>query len=280
MKCANPIAIKTFRRKGKDIYTKPVYVNCGKCMACLSKKKNEWAIRLYGESMTHKESCFLTLTYDQKYLPTDNKVKLSHITNFIKKIRLHCLPKRIRFFQVGEYGDQRQRPHYHIIIYGYDFNDKQFLYTDDNGLKHFNSVQLSKLWKKGLSEVGEVNIASCLYISKYVVKSVVEYVDDETPIITTMSRRPGIGKLFFDKYRSDMLPHGYIVINGIKFSIPKYFFNCLKKVDMLQYTQIKSKRKQYAEEKAKDFTPAYREALKINSEKRAKTKRSFEDANI
>lgn len=39
-----------------------------------------------------------------------------------------------------------------------------------------------------------------------------------------MSRRPGIGSAWLDRYKSDVYPHDYVVIrDGIKVKPPKYF---------------------------------------------------------
>jgi hypothetical protein len=52
-----------------------------------------------------------------------------------------CL--KVRFFHCGEYGDLTRRPHYHALIFGYDFPDRillkksiQMLY--DNALSDYS----------------------------------------------------------------------------------------------------------------------------------------------
>ena len=57
-----------------------------------------------------------------------------------------------------------------------------------------------------------------------------EWVNPETgeifnrkPEYTTMSRRPGIGKAWLDKFASDVYPYDFVVLNGSKMKPPKYY---------------------------------------------------------
>lgn len=36
---------------------------------------------------------------------------------------------RIKYFAAGEYGGNTARPHYHLLIYGYDFSDSLIPYS-------------------------------------------------------------------------------------------------------------------------------------------------------
>ena len=56
------------------------------------------------------------------------------------------------------------------------------------------------------------------------------FIDPETgemhsvkPEYSTMSRRPGIGKGWFDKYKKDVYPRDYLIVNGQKTRPPKYY---------------------------------------------------------
>ena len=48
------------------------------------------------------------------------------------------------------------------------------------------------------------------------------------PEYCTMSRKPGIGKTWFEKYQSDVYPHDYCEINGKKIPPPRYYDDLLK----------------------------------------------------
>lgn len=69
------------------------------------------------EATQHGVNCFLTLTYDDDHLPSSGSLAPNDSKNFLKRLRKHFAPARIRFFLVGEYGDQTWRPHYHAIVF-------------------------------------------------------------------------------------------------------------------------------------------------------------------
>ena len=76
------------------------------------------------ESQVHADNCFVTLTYDDEHLPRPHRpghwmpsLSPYHVTNFIKRLRRHYeIP--IRYFLAGEYGNDSQRPHYHLALFG------------------------------------------------------------------------------------------------------------------------------------------------------------------
>lgn len=150
---------------------------------------------------------------------------------------------RIRYFHCGEYGSQLQRPHHHACLFGCDFSDKT-LWNVRDGVKLYRSSQLEKLWPYGFSTIGEVTFASAAYVARYVTKKIngkgaakhygikadvetgeVSYL--KTPEYVTMSRRPGIGKEWFEEYASDCFPSDFITIDGIKLAVPRYYLKQL-----------------------------------------------------
>ena len=64
-----------------------------------------------------------------------------------------------------------------------------------------------------------------------------------------MSRRPGIGKDWFDKYFNDVYSHDYVVIrNGVRCRPPSYYDNAFDRINPTKLKELKQKRM----EKAKD----------------------------
>lgn len=121
------------------------------------------------------------------------------------------------------------------------FPDRLYFQTTDSGEKIFTSGQLSRLWPFGFSSVGDVTFGSAAYVARYHLKKVGSVVSDNhyldkrsgemlSPEYVTMSRRPGIGKGWYDKFKLDMYPSGFRIIDGRKVS-PARYYDSLFEVD-------------------------------------------------
>lgn len=200
----------------------------------------------------HSEAIFLTLTYDNDHLKYFEGVQpetgeiintpglvLEDLQKFIKDLRNHYRDRKIRYFACGEYGDHTQRPHYHLIIFGYRPSDEKF-FRRDRMFNYYVSDELSKLWPYGLHVYAEVSWDSCAYTARYVTKKL--YGDDakryddkniKAPFCI-MSTRPGIGYEWYldhkDMFRDDQKVY-YMAGSdrSISFNKPRYF----KKLDDL-----------------------------------------------
>lgn len=236
-----------------------VEVPCGQCIGCRLERSRRWAVRIMHEAQLHQDNTFITLTYnDEELNKNKNKtlIKKDH-QNFIKKLRSDYRNKKIRYFHCGEYGDKHKRPHYHSIIFGLEFEDKK-LWKTVNGNKLYTSEKLEKLWGKGFTIIGAVTFESAAYVARYITKKVTGDLADEhygfvdkttgevvqlrEPEYVTMSRRPGIGRDWYDKFKSDCYPKDFITIRGVKQSVPRYYDSILEKEDKKQLDKVKAKR--------------------------------------
>lgn len=221
--------------------TSPFEVPCNNCMGCRLDRSLQWATRIVHESKMWERNSFLTLTYDAENLPTNYSLDVRHTQLFMKRLR-ESLPQKIRFFGCGEYGEKGGRPHYHIIIFNHDFNDK-ILYTIKNGNKLYTSTTLTNLWQLGHATTGDVTPESAAYVARYTTKKytgklVADHyyrlspVDGQyysvKPEFGVMSRRPGIGATWLEKFRDDVFPSGFIVVDGQKRPPPRFYVNKLK----------------------------------------------------
>ena len=77
---------------------------CGQCDPCRLKRKKLWANRIMLESFKHKDSSFITLTYDEKNHPKDGSLKLKDVQDWLKRFRFAILPRTIRYYLAGECG--------------------------------------------------------------------------------------------------------------------------------------------------------------------------------
>jgi len=201
-------------------------------------------MRCEHERQLHARSCFITLTYNDEWLPEDWSLDVSVFQRFMKRLR-NRFGSGIRFFHCGEYGDRYGRPHYHAIIFGMDFDDKREHKTEKNGTILYTSKILSSLWADpdtgltyGHAIIGDVTFESSAYVARYILKKINGDMADEhyqfccpktgvfydrKPEYTTMSRRPGIGKGWFDKYHSDVYPRDFVVIRGKQMRPPKFY---------------------------------------------------------
>lgn len=222
----------------------PVKISCGQCIGCRQDRVSAWAVRCTHEAQVHSDSCFITLTYDDEHVPQDYSVKLHHWQLFMKRLRKR-FGSGIRFFACGEYGEQGGRPHYHALLYGFDFPDKVY-YSTRNGHRVFKSQALEELWGMGRGEVGSVTIESAGYCAQYVQKKQngdrafdhytrISPMNGETytvsPEFAVMSRRPGIGDEWFHRFAGDVFPSDHVVIDDQSRRVPDFY---VKRLAMLQ----------------------------------------------
>ena len=274
MTCYHPLL--AYRNEGKIVFNKPFAfakgfnLPCGQCIGCRLKYSQEWAVRLMHENQMHEQSCFITLTMNDEYLLTrENPFSLdkSEFQRFMKRVRKR-FGKEIRYFHCGEYGEENHRPHYHAIIFGLDFEDKELFKVRDE-VRLYASEKLAELWPYGFSTLGDVTYESAAYVARYVTKKFKgkdaekHYIrwDPLTgegipiePEYATMSRKPGIGKTWFDKYKSDVFPHDYVVIKKHKIRPPRFYDNQLSEDE---FEQLKQKR----QEELPEVIDEYNEAL-------------------
>ena len=94
-----------------------------------------------------------------------------------------------------------------------------------------------------------------------------------------MSLKPGIGAAWFEKYgEQDVYDSGdFIVINGKKYSTPRYYDTLLERLDVEKLSETKADRKQRGEAHASNNT--YERLLvreEVQLKKLDKLKRNYE----
>ena len=57
------------------------------------------------------------------------------------------------------------------------------------------------------------------------------------PEYCTMSRMPGLGQSWFEKFKSDVYPHDYVVINNFKCKPPRFYDNQLSEEELKEIKQ-------------------------------------------
>ncbi len=227
------------------------------------------------ESRMHADNLFVTLTYDQEHINDNNELVPSHFTKFIKHLRRRSPQKRFSFFGCGEYGERTARPHYHGLLFGFDFVDK--LSINSTATSHaFSSRELDDVWGRGLAELGTVTSASAAYVAGYVRKKVrAQRYQRANPLtgellepeFARMSLRPAIGRRWIEKYWNDVYPRDFVVFDGRKGKPPRYYDKFMDQEHPLIMEEVRQKR---CDEADHDVTRYTREAGEAIAEARTK----------
>lgn len=252
----------------------PIKLPCRQCIGCRLVYSRENAIRIMHENALHDSSSFITLTYDNDRVPRSECHAISslyyrHFQLFCKRMREKIKP--FRFFMCGEYGDDFQRAHFHACIFGIGFDDKYYWRQSPAGFPLYRSPLLESLWDFGNAEIGELSFDSAAYVARYVCKKVTgelaeshyEQLDlssgeicRRVPEFANMSRRPGIGAGWIEKYCGDVYPEDEVVFKGQAYKPPRYYDEYYKRVAPEVLDLIKFERKRAAAACVEDVTPA------------------------
>lgn len=207
-------------KKQTNIDGSTIIVPCGKCPECRRRRIAGWTHRLLQEDKKAISAFFLTLTYDVDHVPiTKNKfltLKKHDLQCFIKRLR-KMQKTKIIYFACGEYGGQKKRPHYHMILFNLE--------------KDQYAVEAWTLDKKLIGELkfGTVTGSSIAYTLKYMDKpSVVPQFknDDREKEFQVMSK--GIGASYISEksinwHNADKLNRMFVPISDYKVSMPRYY---------------------------------------------------------
>jgi len=174
---------------------------CGQCLPCRISRRRLWAHRLVLESYKHSAASFVTLTYKPEALPPGGTLVPKHTQDWLKRLRKALGPRGLRFFLVGEYGEESGRPHYHAALFGVrpcvmPLNKKCLWHCEDCKLVH-------DTWGQGVTHNGELTPDSAQYVAGYVTKKMTsdksafqrEFLKGRFPEFARMSLKPGIGSL-------------------------------------------------------------------------------------
>lgn len=212
----------------------------------------------------HNASCFITLTYRNEDLPEVGSLIPRHLQAFHKRLHNQLLYKTglgIRYFACGEYGDLNKRPHYHSIIFGHEFGDLKFYTKNSRGEDIFTSKALDKLWGHGECKVGAVTFESASYVARYCLKVAPKWqrerghyevydadgrIHERVPEFSHMSRRPGIGRPYFDKYGAEIMQHDTIIVGGREVPSIRYYDKLFEAIDPPRFKEVKKVRHRVA----------------------------------
>ena len=217
MKCRNPITLSK-NTNGDHVWDS---FPCGQCLNCRITKRQSWTLRILLEMRKHEFNYFLTLTYSNDYIPEGGNLEKADLQKFWKRLRKR-FGHKIRFFAVGEYGDQTLRPHYHAVIFTDHEIPVERRHRPGSSVHYWHSDLVEDSWLDGCrtdctpipGESDGVKIAR--YVAGYVLKKIKDdrskklkpkmvggywrifnlrgwRLEKLAPQFSTMSTKPGIG---------------------------------------------------------------------------------------
>jgi len=289
VECDNPYYVRFPIPKVED--GKPIYgfgAGCGKCLVCLKKRKSAWSFRLQEEQLDSFSSAFVTLTYNDRFLPfgetgpTGNKQDHFHFIKWLKYYEKDLRLKRrgsisegelerkrlgikedkpLKYYGIIEYGDQFNRPHMHYIIYNVkDWENIKLAWSSQvkQGSKYYPGESMGRI------EVDECNVNTIDYVLKYITKHDPQDGDfeDKEKELSFMSKGLGAGFINPGSLRYIQQPHGNQVVNqrGNKTALPRYF-NKKYLTEAQRNKKSAYIRREVEEKKETDYNNAVRRGL-------------------
>lgn len=238
--------------QGGMVYTFPA--DCGKCLPCLKKRKNQWSFRLVQEKKEAFSSYFVTLTYNDTFLPMGEYGSVGNINDhkdFIKFLNYYENPdilearydisieelsrlknaikedKKLRYYSVFEYGDERGRVHWHYLLFNvHDIRNISRAWSEQVCIGKDGRKKLYAPGRgKGKVDIDDCNVNTIDYVLKYMIKTPLEKQNKEVREKQFHSKGMGIGVA--DKQFVDLIKRedGNQVVNsrGIKIPLPRYY---------------------------------------------------------
>lgn len=166
------------------------------------------------------DNTFATLTYEDSKLPVLASsglatLEMKHLQDWLKRLRKVILPLRVRYYAVGEYGDETERPHYHVALFGFPTcvrNRTRRRIGSERPVWRDCCPQcrmVGDTWGHGDVDLGTVEVGSAQYLAQYVTKKMTSKDDSRlrgrAPEFARMSLKPGIGADFMHEVASTLM---------------------------------------------------------------------------
>lgn len=243
---------------------------CGQCRFCRAERCRQWGMRAALESKLYNVNSFITLTYSPEHLPANGCLDYDAPVAFMKRLRKRH-GSDIRSYGCAEYGSKGGRPHYHLCLFNFDFEDKKQIRNHGGRDALFESEELRDLWPFGYSSVGSLTFESAAYVAGYCTKKLTgkldhlyeiynpltgevlqneqgEYLRRPVERSVSVSRMPGIGRPWYDRFGDYVRRNDFVVINGHKMRPPKYFDSIFEREFPEEFLAVKQSRAEVGKE--------------------------------
>jgi len=170
---------------------------------------------------------------------------------------------RIKTTGCAEYGENFERPHFHLLVFNFDFPDKTFHMMRSNDWSDqewptYTSPLLSKLWPYGFHEIGTLTEESAAYVARYVTKKIsgkkAEEHYDGRPPERLVCNSKGIGLRWLHQYKNEILRNDSVMWKHREMKMPRYYEKKLETLEPLRYVTLKENRKEAIKEIDLDST--------------------------
>lgn len=240
-----------------------------------------WKTRIVHESMLWESNLFATLQYADDRLPSSLGLEYPDFQRFMYRLRARLEGERespdgrrpVRFFVVGEYGGKSSRPHWHVVLFNLSVPDMRW-WSSRRG-RVGQSELLTELWGHGYVEASRLNARRAAYVAGYVHKKakrkaaadVVDYstgeVFERRPEFRQMSRDPGIGSWWYERFGSDLFPLDAAVVDGRRHKVPRYYWDKFRRTASAEVVEaIRQKRIERAMELPEEESSLERRAVR------------------
>jgi hypothetical protein len=186
----------------------------------MRRRTSGWSYRLVKEGERAKTAMFITLTYDTDHVPITEKgfmnLNKKDVQKFMKRLR-KLSNEKLKYYACGEYGFEKMRPHYHIILFnGNPEMVKRAWALDNKNIGHIH--------------IGQVTDASIGYTLKYMTKKgkiPVHKNDDRQKEFSLMSK--GLGSNYLTEqminwHKADITKRMYVPMkDNKKIAMPRYY---------------------------------------------------------
>lgn len=276
--CHSPLT--AYPVSGGVVFSKPsghsgrtIQLPCKQCLHCRLTHAAEWGTRFMAESLFHGNSWFLTLTQDDEHASAWSSLDKAVLQAFWHRWRERGA--KLRYGACGEYGDNTHRAHYHAAVFGPDIPGLEFFRKNERGERLYTSDWLSELWGRGFVTVAPLDAGTAGYVAGYCLRDMRakqagwydtvtpsgEYVERALPFFT-MSRRPGIGRGFVERYGAQFEAGDFMIAGGRKVPTPKYFHRVLEaqSPELAAELQLRREAEVYSDRAKRERRPGRLEA--------------------
>lgn len=204
---------------------KLITFECGRCFECIRKRKLHWTIRLSSQMSASDVAFFSLISYNEENYPDPDNYEKEEIQKLIKRLRSRLernffymkkdfnKPITLSYFIVSEYGEEKNRLHYHALFFLDNVNE-----CECNRV--FWKSFLEETWSRGFCSAFPLDHKQITYCCKYMQKS-----------YNMLLHSQSLGKQQYIKSAKDKLKYDELdtyPINGKHYVVPRSWREALR----------------------------------------------------